>query len=267
MRNGDLGASVAALQRQLNSVGLKIDANGIYDEATEAAVIAFQQRAGLVADGVVGPKTLAALISGERNSRLLSEADLAKAAERLNVPIAVIKAVNHVESRGHGFLEDNRRPVILYERHVMYDRLEGIGADVADLSEKYPNLVSKKRGGYAGGASEYSRLQQACGIDLACALESCSWGQFQIMGYHWKALGYESVEAFVTEMEKNEAAQLDAFIRFIEADPDMHKALKARKWAEFARRYNGPAYKDNLYDVRLARAYARFSPAVEAEAA
>ena len=267
MRNGDLGASVAALQRQLNSVGLKIDANGIYDDATEAAVSAFQKRAGLIADGIVGPKTLAALISGDRNPRLLCEADLAKAAERLGVSVAAIKAVNAIESRGHGFLDDDRRPVILYERHVMYDQLEAIGADAAGLSEKYPNLVSKKRGGYAGGASEYARLQQAFGINRACALASCSWGQFQIMGYHWKALGYESIEAFVAEMEKSEAAQLGAFVRFIEADPDLHKALKARKWTEFAKRYNGPAYKDNLYDVKLARAYARFSPAVEIEAA
>ena len=208
MRNGDLGASVAALQRQLNAVGLPIDANGVFDDATEAAVSAFQKRAGLIADGVVGPKTLAALVSGERNPRLLAEADLVKAADQLGVAVAAVKAVNAVETLGHGFLDDNRRPVILYERHVMYERLKAIGLDAGALAEKYPNLVNAKRGGYAGGASEYSRLQQACGIDRACALESCSWGQFQLMGYHWKVLGYESVEAFVTDWRGQGAASL-----------------------------------------------------------
>ncbi|MEG6992119.1 N-acetylmuramidase domain-containing protein, partial [Pseudomonas aeruginosa] len=57
------------------------------------------------------------------------------------------------------------------------------------------------------------------------------------------------------------------FVRFIEADPALLKALKGRKWAEFARRYNGPAYARNLYDVKLERAYARHSEAMRENAA
>ena len=53
---------------------------------------------------------------------------------------------------------------------------------------------------------------------------------------------------------------MNAFVRFIEADPELHKALKALKWPVVARIYNGPDYKDNLYDVKLQRAYQRFSP-------
>lgn len=266
MRHGDLGSAVAALQRQLNAAGFKIDANGIYDDATEAAVGKFQKRAGLIADGIAGAKTLSALTGGARNPRLLSEADLVQAADRLGVPLAAIKAVNQVESRGRGFLDDGRRPVILYERHVMFQRLEAIGLDAPALAGKYPNLVSAQRGGYAGGASEYARLLSARTIDSGCALESCSWGQFQIMGYHWQALGYAGIDAFVTAMVTNEAAQLDAFVRFIEADPALLKALKSRKWADFARGYNGPAYKANLYDVKLARAFDRFAAGDEVPA-
>lgn len=260
MRKGDLGSSVAALQRQLIAAGLAIAISSVFDDATEAAVIDFQKRVGLIADGVVGPKTLSALASGKADPRQLSENDLIKAAKRLGVALAAIKAVNQVESSGSGFLPD-RRPVILYERHVMFSRLEASGADAPGLALKYPNIVSKQRGGYAGGTAEYSRLAVALSVDRNCALESCSWGQFQIMGYHWQALGYDSVEAFVDQMKTSEGAQLEAFARFIEADPALHKALKARKWAEFARGYNGPAYKENLYDVKLARAFERFAPA------
>ncbi|MNL61260.1 hypothetical protein D3C87_1851660 [compost metagenome] len=39
----------------------------------------------------------------------------------------------------------------------------------------------------------------------------------------------------------------------------MHKALLGRKWADFARRYNGPAYKENDYDTKLAKAYDHFA--------
>jgi hypothetical protein len=84
-----------------------------------------------------------------------------------------------------------------------------------------------------------------------------SWGQYQIMGYHWERLSYASVLVFVAAMMDSEAAQLDAFVRFIAADAALHKALMARKWADFARIYNGPEYKDNAYDIKLARAYAR----------
>jgi len=66
-------------------------------------------------------------------------------------------------------------------------------------------------------------------------------------------------------MRASEGAQLDAFVCFIEADPVLHKALKARKWATFAGLYNGPSYKENLYDVKLARAFDRYA-AEEAEA-
>ena len=109
-----------------------------------------------------------------------------------------------------------------------------------------------------GKAAEHMRLTRAAEINQACALASASWGMFQVMGYHWERLGYASVETFADAMRQSEADQLDAFVRFVLADPALHKALKARRWATFAAGYNGPAYKDNLYDVRLARAYARY---------
>lgn len=261
MRKDDLGAAVTALQRQLTAAGFTTDLTGVYDDATEASVAAFQQRTGLIADGIAGRKTLAAL-GGDRDPHLLSEADLVKAAARLGVPLAAVKAVNSVESRGHGFLDDGR-PVILFERHVLYKLWKEAGNDDADaLAKRYPAVINPKRGGYVGGTAEWHRLSTARQIAAnisGFAFESCSWGQFQIMGYHWKTLGYASISAFVTAMETSEAAQLDAFVRFIESEPALHKALKAGKWPEFARLYNGPAYKDNLYDVKLARAFARFS--------
>ena len=260
MRKHALGAHVAHLQRQLNAHGASLEISGLFDDATEAAVVAWQRRAGLVVDGIAGPKTLSSL-SGLSTGYLLKEADLVAAADRLGVPLAALKAVNQVESRGTGFLPDGRL-VILYERHVAY-RL----AAEAELApevfwQKTPNVLNPQCGGYAGGAAEWSRLAAASQvIPRAIALSACSWGLFQIMGYHWQTLGYASIETFVAAMERDEASQLDAFTRFIEADPDLHKTLKGRKWPVFARSYNGPAYKDNLYDVKLARAYDRYSEA------
>ncbi|MDF3086756.1 N-acetylmuramidase domain-containing protein, partial [Burkholderia sola] len=99
---------------------------------------------------------------------------------------------------------------------------------------KYPALVNPKRGGYAGDAAEYARLASASQISAACALEATSWGSFQIMGFHWKALGYPDVFAFVEAMKVSEAEQLEAFVRFVLADKVMLAALRGKKWAKFA---------------------------------
>lgn len=267
MRKGDTGTQVTTLQRLLIAAGFKITADGWYGETTEAAVTALQLRAGLVADGVAGPKTLAALTTRDKNPKHLGEADLQRAADRLGVSIAAIKAVNAVESRGCGFGDDGR-PVIRYERHVASRLAKDFGIDADALADKYPNLINPLRGGYAGGTAEWSRLASACQVlPKEIAQAACSWGAFQIMGYHWETLGYASIAEFVAAMQRSEADHLEAFVRFIEADPAMLKALKARKWAEFARLYNGPAYKENLYDVKLARAFDSYSPAPEKAAA
>ncbi|NLC36068.1 MAG: N-acetylmuramidase family protein, partial [Alcaligenaceae bacterium] len=118
----------------------------------------------------------------------------------------------------------------------------------------------------AGGLSEYTRLSVARQICEPAAYESASWGAFQIMGFHWQMLGYKSVQEMVADASRSEGAQLGQFVRFILADDALHKALKARKWSAFARIYNGPAYADNLYDVKLARAYKRYAEPVEVAA-
>lgn len=62
LRRGDRGAPVFDLQRRLEALGYPpgpID--GIFGPRTEAAVRAFQRDAGMVPDGIVGPRTRRAL--------------------------------------------------------------------------------------------------------------------------------------------------------------------------------------------------------------
>lgn len=256
IKKGDHGSAVQELQRKLISQGAKLVVDGWFGDATEVAVAQLQRRAGLVIDGIVGPKTQEEL-HGVSNSQRLREADLQAAADRLGVPLACVKAVNEVESRGSGFLADGR-PVILLERHIAYRQASAAGMDADSLQSSYPNLINKARGGYAGGAAEWSRFSNLRTVTSdAIAISACSWGLFQIMGFQWEELGYASAKTFRADMFDSEVRQLDAFIRLIEADPALLKALKAKKWAEFARLYNGPAYKENLYDAKLAAAYAK----------
>ena len=63
---GDRGTEVTRIQQRLKQYGyLDGTADGIFGQATYDAVVWFQKKNGLTADGVVGPATLAALgISG-----------------------------------------------------------------------------------------------------------------------------------------------------------------------------------------------------------
>ncbi|MHC4393791.1 MAG: peptidoglycan-binding domain-containing protein [Planctomycetota bacterium] len=58
---GERGGRVMALQRALNQAGAALTEDGIFLGLTWGAIKRFQTQSGLVADGVVGPKTMLAL--------------------------------------------------------------------------------------------------------------------------------------------------------------------------------------------------------------
>ena len=108
-----------------------------------------------------------------------------------------------------------------------------------------------------GGLREYDRLEQARKINREAADASASWGMFQIMGFNYAACGESSVESFVNAMCESELKQLVLSARFIK-QAGMLPALQNKDWAEFAKRYNGPAYAQDDYDKKLVKAYQRF---------
>jgi peptidoglycan hydrolase-like protein with peptidoglycan-binding domain len=58
---GSYGDDVKRIQTVLNSVGYKLNADGIYGKLTQDAVMTYQGKNGLRADGIVGPITVARL--------------------------------------------------------------------------------------------------------------------------------------------------------------------------------------------------------------
>jgi hypothetical protein len=265
IRYGATGYAVEAIQRDLNRHGFDLDTDGIFGPKTEAAVRRFQREHSLVIDGIVGRKTRRALTQGD-DGTALRQIDLVGAADTLGVELAAVMAVNEVESRGVGLHHGGPRsgePVILFERHIMRRRLEHHGVSPVDMERSHPHLVNRSPGGYTGGHREHDRLDKARYLHNQAAIESASWGLFQIMGFHWERLGYASAKAWLDAMRHSEARQLEAFVRFIEADRGIHAALKRHDWRDFARRYNGPAFERNDYDTKLAAAYRRHSQALE----
>jgi hypothetical protein len=128
---------------------------------------------------------------------------------------------------------------------------------LADLIKS--GKVSAERDKYSDVAGSYKRLLKAYQLDQNAALESCSWGAFQIMGEYWKTMKYASAKDFVKAISRSPKEQIKSFVMYIKyVSPGIVANLKAHKWAAVAAAYNGPTYKDNNYDDKLAAAYKKF---------
>lgn len=184
-----------------------------------------------------------------------------EAAGVLGCDVATVQAVTIVETGGAGgFLSDGSgRPRILFEAAVFHDFTGG----KFDASHPTLSVATPDWSLYQGGAAEYDRLAAACALDRDAALMATSWGLFQVLGENFDICGFKSVDAFVQGMAVSETAQVLAFACFC-LHRDLGPALKARDWALFAGRYNGPDYAKNDYAGRLERAYAIASGEVPA---
>lgn len=195
----------------------------------------------------------------------LTSADLTRAAMSRRIEPAALRAVLAVESSGSGFLPDGR-PKILLERHWVWKQLLSRGINPRPFAASRPDLCGERweRKYYLGGAGEYARLEAV--VDWASAhdssrwesfkksaLEACSWGLPQVMGIHFKRVGFENVYEFKHHVERGEAEQLEVMMRFLETGGLLDE-LRDKRWASFARSYNGGGQVP-IYAARLAAAY------------
>ncbi len=269
------GRDVHYLEEILTKLGYQVYVSNFFGKDTHEAVKDFQKKNNLVIDGIVGLKTWSKLIEAKRdliafNDKLLSEQDVKDFANAFGLELAMVKAVNEIESSGKGFLVEGK-PRILFEGHVFWKQLEKRGISPSQFtSEQNKDVLYKKwtKVHYKGGIREYDRLEKAASISSTpafyeAACSSASWGAFQIMGYHFESLEYASIDDFVAKMNDHEREHLKAFGKFISVTSFRGKKLidwiKEKNWAKFAHGYNGPGYKKNKYDDKLRNAYERYS--------
>lgn len=258
IKPNDRGYVVAWLQTKLG-----INSDGHYGPLTGAAVRTYQTTKGLTPDGLVGPSTLAQLgytpevVTGHK----LTTQDFIRTGQELACHPAMVQAIALKETRGEAFLSDGR-PKILFERHQFYKRLPVVrkpGQTVAELLvqrdqlvKNQPNICNPQAGGYQGGAVEYKRLAAARIYSDTAALESTSWGQFQVMGFNAVGIGYDSVQEFVRLMNQGVDQHLEALSRFIKANRQALEAIRARDYRSLALAYNGPRAPQS-YNADLAK--------------
>jgi hypothetical protein len=179
---------------------------------------------------------------------LIDQASIDLAAARLRVQPAAVRAVIAVESNGSGFMDDGR-PKILYEAH----RFSALTAGQYDHS--HPTLSSPHWNRALYTNNEYLRLYQAMQLNANAAIQACSWGLFQILGSNWQDCGEKSLMGFVLGMHHDERTHLMFFVELL-LSWKLDGALRRGEFDVFAAKYNGPGYKANHYDTKLASAFA-----------
>lgn len=131
-------------------------------------------------------------------------------------------------------------------------------------SAKFKSLVEQRKieretHTYFDGIGSYRRLIKAYKLDPVAALESCSWGSFQIMGEFWKEMGFASALDFSKSMSRSPKDQIKAFVLYIKhVSPKIKNYLRSQDWEAAAKAYNGPGYKVNKYHLKLQAAYEKF---------
>lgn len=163
---------------------------------------------------------------------------------------AALMAVIDVESSGHGFSSVTGKIIIQFEPS-WFKR----------LNEDWPKHIVGHfwfKNKVENQTMEWIAFNDAYGIDPDAAMQATSIGMLQVMGFHYKELGFNTVGEMWNYGKESEFNQVDLGLRFIKSKPVLHNALKNKVWPAFAKFYNGEDYKKYNYDNRLAFSYGHY---------
>lgn len=174
---------------------------------------------------------------------------------RTGVSASALLAVAEVESASRAFALVNGRaePLIRFEGH-WFDRLLHPARRAA---ARAAGLSSPRAGAIRNPAAQSARwrlLEKAAAIDPEVAYAATSWGLAQVMGLHWKRLGFASARALAEEARRSPSGQLLIAARFLKAG-GLDRMLAEKRFVDFARSYNGPGFRANRYEAKIERAF------------
>ena len=176
-------------------------------------------------------------------------------SRRRQIDVACAVAVLCVESSGKGFEPSNRDRVIirfenhkfwkywgrrdpdLYRRHFQYRKGQAWKDHTwrSDQEQEWRRFHGNQR-------SEWEVLDFARAIDDDAALMSISMGAPQIMGFHFQAIGYQSVQEMFQAFGEEMSAHIQGLFDFMSTAMVHH--LQVLNFSEFAGMYNGSGQKE-----------------------
>ena len=189
-------------------------------------------------------------------NQLLTQEEISHLALTNGYDPASLKAVLEVESAGHGFSSVTGKIIIQFEP-AWFKR------KALDWQKHNTNTIWQNNG-ISNQAQEWLAFNDAWKVSPDAAMQSTSIGLPQIMGFHYRLLGFKQVGEMWDFAKVSEANQVAMMIKFIKANPKLDTALKNDDWGTFAYIYNGAGYKELAartktmpYDKRLAVAKAQ----------
>lgn len=173
-------------------------------------------------------------------------------AAKLGCEKEVIMAIGKQECGNEPFFLNDTHAKILYERHYMYRGLKKekkYSIDkMQELEQTKSNIIFHSGySSYGTYKNQVERLDEAKKIDADCAIQSCSWGRFQVMGVNYKGL-YNTPQDLESAQNKCEIQHLVLFYNEVKDNSALVKAMKEKDWDKIAYNYNGPNWKNQNPD-------------------
>jgi hypothetical protein len=182
--------------------------------------------------------------------RKITEDEYKKLSIEFDLTLAAIKTVVVVESGQKGFDEATGKLIIQFEP-AWFKR----NAPYTPSGKWSLNKVEKQ-------AREWECFNDAYARNPIAAMESTSVGMMQVMGFHWKLLGFHSVGQMWDYAKFSEYNQLRLGLLFIRSNKYMYRALKSHDWNTFAYYYNGEKYREFNYQIKLQAAFNNLSKSI-----
>lgn len=176
---------------------------------------------------------------------MITENQYKNLAKEFGISISKVKAIDFVESNGMGFDPKTGKIVIQFEPHY-FKRISRLFFGI--WASNKVEVQSK----------EWIAFNDAFSKNPKAAMESASIGRMQVMGEHWKRLGFKNVGDMWDFAKHSEVNQLWLGLKFIETDKALFQAVKIWNTKEVARRYNGKNYWILGYDKKLEKAEIKF---------
>ena len=178
-----------------------------------------------------------------------------KLSLQFGIEAAALASFIMTETGGKGFDDKTGKILIQFEpkwfkKHVPYAPSGLWSVNKVDVQSK-----------------EWIAFNDAFAKNADGAMLSTSIGLGQIMGFHYKRLGFKTVGEMWDHAKKSLENQVWQICQFIQTDRDLKQAIIFKDWHKIAKIYNGSGYLElskkigrEPYNITMEKNYAKFKP-------
>ena len=175
-----------------------------------------------------------------------------KIAKDFNIEAEAVMTFIDVETGGKGFNDDGK---IIIQFEPAWFRKMTQYAPSGKWSLNKVDVQSK----------EWEAFNNAFSINADGAMMATSIGLGQIMGFHYRTLGYKTVGEMWDDAKISLDRQIWQIFAFIASNSKLLNGLNRHNWDAVATNYNGAGYKAlakkigrEAYDISLMKAYKKY---------